>query len=411
MVEFVLRGSGSMRHVRHSSRARPRLTRWAMSTAAPWVLSAGMLVSITATAGTQMAGASPGGFSRIDMERAAILPERSAGTGADSAPSLLAAASAFRLPGLDLAEAVHKAAFSPEEPAQAPPRSVFLQPRPDLKAAAREAATFPQIDRSLKGDQLPPLRPTVSAEAAASRFAPTKAELDRLIFGFEGEGVVSAGFNLGQTEMALLGPQGFETPRFETPRQDEAPAEPPADLAQGPEEPAAAPQLASLPAHPDIETTRVPKAAPTPRSHYADLISEANQFREMRCLAEAIYFEARSEPEDGQAAVAQVVLNRVRHENYPDTVCGVVYQNRHRFLACQFTFACEGKSLRITEPEPWRVAVQIATDVVSGKIYLADVGASTHYHADYVRPRWARSLKRMDTIGRHTFYKLRPGQA
>jgi spore germination cell wall hydrolase CwlJ-like protein len=71
-------------------------------------------------------------------------------------------------------------------------------------------------------------------------------------------------------------------------------------------------------------------------------------FKEQRCLAEAVYFEARSEPEAGQAAVAQVVLNRVRSGLYPTSVCGVVYQNRHRHLACQFTFACEGKALRTT---------------------------------------------------------------
>jgi spore germination cell wall hydrolase CwlJ-like protein len=108
--------------------------------------------------------------------------------------------------------------------------------------------------------------------------------------------------------------------------------------------------------------------------------------------------------------VAQVVLNRARSGLYPSSVCGVVYQNRHKHLACQFTFACEGKSLRITDGESWRTATRVAQEVLEGRTYLADVGAATHYHADYVRPRWARKLKRMDTIGRHTFYKLRPGQ-
>ena len=143
---------------------------------------------------------------------------------------------------------------------------------------------------------------------------------------------------------------------------------------------------------------------PEPRPIYAGLIKPENMAREQRCLAEAIYFEARSEAEDGRAAVAQVVLNRVKSGSYPDSVCGVVYQNRHRKLACQFTFACEGKSLRVTEPEPWEAAVRIARDVYEGKIYLAEVGASTHYHADYVRPHWAKKLKKMDVIGRHVFY-------
>lgn len=374
------------------------LARWTLATVVPWALSVGMLVSFTATAGQDV-----GGTSVIDITR---LPP-SVHSELETGPSLLTAASAFRLPGSLLIDLLSPAALSPEEPAEISPRLMALAPRPDLKSAARSAAApFPQIDRTLKGDQLLPLRPTISARAPQPRPVPVrpdiaKADLDRLIFGTEGEGVVSAGFNLELTNLALLGPQPFELPRFDVPTDDTTGP----DMALAAVQPEyATPQVTQIP-------KTMPNALPGPRSRYADLISQASEYREMRCLAEAIYFEARSEPEEGQAAVAQVILNRAQHENYPNTVCGVVYQNRHRFLACQFTFACEGKSLRITEPEPWRVAVQIATDVVSGKIYLSDVGASTHYHADYVRPRWARSLKRMDTIGRHTFYKLRPGQA
>ncbi len=146
------------------------------------------------------------------------------------------------------------------------------------------------------------------------------------------------------------------------------------------------------------------------RPDYAALIGQPQAEREQKCLAEAIYFEARSEPEAGQAAVAQVVLNRVRSGLYPASVCGVVYQNRHRYMGCQFSFACEGKSLRITEGEPWRAAVRIAREVTEGRTFNAEVGASTHYHANYVRPGWAKRLKKMDTIGSHIFYKLRPGQ-
>jgi len=125
---------------------------------------------------------------------------------------------------------------------------------------------------------------------------------------------------------------------------------------------------------------------------------------EQRCLAEAIYFEARSEAEDGRVAVAQVVLNRVKSGYYPGSVCGVVYQDRNRPFACQFTFACEGKSLRIKEPEQWQVAQRIAREVYEGRTYLVEVGDSTHYHADYVQPSWAKRLKKMDVIGRHIFY-------
>lgn len=157
------------------------------------------------------------------------------------------------------------------------------------------------------------------------------------------------------------------------------------------------------------------KAAPQPPAKpvfagYADLIDPEDMSREQRCLAEAIYFEARSEPPAGQAAVAQVVLNRVKSGLYPDSVCGVVYQNRHRYLGCQFTFACEGRALRVTEPAHWKQAVKIARDVTFGQTYLPAVGNSTHYHADYVRPYWSRLFKKKDTIGRHTFYRPRPGQ-
>lgn len=144
--------------------------------------------------------------------------------------------------------------------------------------------------------------------------------------------------------------------------------------------------------------------------HYAALIDPGKRSAEMRCLAEAIYFEARSEPELGQAAVAQVVMNRVASRLYPNSICGVVYQNRHRHLACQFTFACEGRSLRIREPAPWRRAERVAQEIVSGTTFIESVGLATHYHADYVNPRWARALLRRDKIGRHIFYQLRPGQ-
>lgn len=154
-----------------------------------------------------------------------------------------------------------------------------------------------------------------------------------------------------------------------------------------------------------------PVRPPQPKyAGYANLIEPEDMNREQRCLAEAIYFEARSEPPAGQAAVAQVVLNRVKSGLYPDSVCGVVYQNRHRHLACQFTFACEGRSLKVTEPGPWKQAKEIARAVTFGKTYLPAVGNATHYHANYVRPYWSRVFKKTDMIGRHIFYKMRPGQ-
>ncbi len=164
-------------------------------------------------------------------------------------------------------------------------------------------------------------------------------------------------------------------------------------------------------AKPAPETTLAPQTAADGKPDYAALIDPKDVARQQRCLAEAVYFEARSEPEAGQAAVAQVVLNRVRSGLYPANVCAVVYQDRNRPFACQFSFACEGKSLRVEEPAPWATAVRIAQDVTSGALYNPTVGEAVNYHANYVMPYWASTLQRVDVIGHHIFYKERVGHA
>jgi hypothetical protein len=127
-----------------------------------------------------------------------------------------------------------------------------------------------------------------------------------------------------------------------------------------------------------------------------------------KCLADAVYFEARGEPLKGQQAVAQVVMNRVFSGYYPHDVCGVVYQNASRHLACQFTFACEGKDLdHIDEPDMWEQAKRIAKDMLSGQIWLADIGHATHYHAYWVHPSWVNEMKKLYHLGVHTFYRPR----
>jgi spore germination cell wall hydrolase CwlJ-like protein len=126
-----------------------------------------------------------------------------------------------------------------------------------------------------------------------------------------------------------------------------------------------------------------------------------------KCLADAVYFEARGEPARGQMAVAQVVMNRVFSGYYPNNVCGVVYQNAHRHLACQFTFACDGIPERINEPAAWERAKVIARDALDGKFWLNDVGKATHYHARWVHPWWVREMRKLDRIGVHTFYRPR----
>jgi len=134
----------------------------------------------------------------------------------------------------------------------------------------------------------------------------------------------------------------------------------------------------------------------------------ADQFRSLQCLAEAIYYEARSESEDGQRAVAQVVLNRVRHPAYPGSVCGVVYQGPLRAGGgCQFTFTCDGSLVRIPFGEDWARARRIAAEALAGYVY-APVGLATNYHTHQVLPDWAFRLAKATVIGNHIFYRM-PG--
>jgi spore germination cell wall hydrolase CwlJ-like protein len=126
-----------------------------------------------------------------------------------------------------------------------------------------------------------------------------------------------------------------------------------------------------------------------------------------KCLANAVYFESRGEPVRGQMAVAQVVMNRVFSGFYPNNVCGVVYQNAHRHLACQFTFACDSIPDVVTEPQAWVRATRIAKDTLDGKYWLPEVNRATHYHAYWVRPSWIREMKKLYKFGVHTFYRPR----
>ena len=139
------------------------------------------------------------------------------------------------------------------------------------------------------------------------------------------------------------------------------------------------------------------------------LPASVNKSSQKKCLAEAVYFEARSEPWAGQVAVAQVVLNRVKNPKYPGTICGVVYQNKKRRNRCQFSFACDGVRDRIRDKNSWRKAQNIAREVIAGKHWLDKVADSTHYHASYVRPRWAPRMTRKGKIGQHIFFRTKKG--
>ncbi len=130
-----------------------------------------------------------------------------------------------------------------------------------------------------------------------------------------------------------------------------------------------------------------------------------NAPRDVDCLTAAVYYEARGESPDGQAAVAQVVLNRVRHPAFPKSVCGVVFQGVHSGSGCQFSFACNGAMTRPREPDAWARAQNIATHALTGGV-MAAVGNATNFHAARVGLSWGGGMVRVARIGMHIFYRL-----
>jgi spore germination cell wall hydrolase CwlJ-like protein len=400
---------------------------------APWCVSVVLIVSFAADAEQD---ASMGASTAPIVSRAPDAP-------LDLVPGVQASIRGhFRLPRFGARDLVRQASLTLGDPADFAVTPDEIDPRIVLKKAHKG---FPTPNRAHKSDPFLGLRPTFDAKLrkggslAAWRMGelmmssqnylafdglappagklPADADYEKLepwsasgngatqpASGDASPGYVGASLTLRSGE-APRNPSGA-TP--EVPRAVALGSTTPAPDDQTPIEVAAvsAAPRADLPG--GANATLVPQAGRRP--NYAALIDQDKAAREERCLAQAIYFEARGESEEGQAAVAQVVLNRVSSGLYPTTVCGVVYQNRRRHNACQFSFACDGHSLRITEPEAWAIAQRVAHDVTDGKTYNAEVGGATHYHANYVRPRWARRLQKMDVIGNHIFYKLRPGQ-
>jgi spore germination cell wall hydrolase CwlJ-like protein len=396
-------------------RRRPRKfvrMRWICATVAPWALGAGMLVSFTATAGVN-----------IETGRSIETPSPAARlTGAGLLVAPVAPDLAGRLAlSLEASAARFALPLSETAPASAAPRVGAKTPAPDAAPA--------RVNRAAKADPAGDVRPSLSrlgGDLAAPRLSLVAADPARL----PPERLVH-----GEAMPVLVTTAGVFERREETRTEIATAALSPAaatqgstgrGLARGVAEaregatPAVARAATFASTTPTARTwapvavaaapVSLPPAVMAGAPRFLDLVDPAHLARERRCLEQAVYFEARSEPEEGQAAVAQVVLNRVRSDLYPNTICGVVFQNSHRHLACQFTFTCEGKSLRITEPAAWERARRIAAAVLEGETYLASVGGATHYHADYVRPRWASRLRHADTIGRHIFYQLRPGQ-
>ena len=136
--------------------------------------------------------------------------------------------------------------------------------------------------------------------------------------------------------------------------------------------------------------------------------------QEHRCLAEAVYYEARSETKSGQKAVAEVVQNRVKSKHYPNTICGVVYQGAERTTGCQFSFACDGSTQKEPSGKHWARAKDISTLMITGGV-KPFTDNSTHYHTVAINPNWSSSLRATKNIGYHKFYKFkfreRPAQS
>ncbi|MGA3303018.1 MAG: cell wall hydrolase [Methylovirgula sp.] len=399
-----------------------------MGVVAPWCLGVGLLVSFSADAGQDMtygATLAPVSLQTI-LQPADLIPNQ-----IDGMPLALIKAGP--------AVGDQEARLELGESEEFSERKDEILPRIAFKPHSHiEAHWAPDIDRSNKGDPLIGLRPSFDSELRQNGSL-KKVLASDLLFDHDDQWPTSA---FAASEGDFAGPDAvahFEPwPEGENPTTAHSvadaspqqgvtsfitmrPAAITERLMQGatPLVPRAVGLASTTPAPADATPVEVYAAAglpkdmtvvPADRPDYAALVGQDQSASEKHCLAEAIYFEARGEPQEGQAAVAQVVLNRVSSGLYPSTICGVVFQNRSHYHGCQFSFACEGRSLRVTEPEAWASAMHVADEVTAGRTYVADVGAATHYHADYVRPQWSHRLKRLDAIGHHIFYELRPGQ-
>jgi len=362
---------------------RSRLA-WVGSTVAPWGIALGFLVSITAQAGEEV------GLDPQNLGISAFVPASSS-----SRPIIEAS--------LTLGSPEDLAATADE-----------IDPNPAVKQGR---SAFPAIDRSSKGDPFIIFRPSFQAKRAPqpapyepdsaadwpddSRSPARVADIDPSapsgLLPFGDGTTPDAPLDFALNSSTPTPSDGKLLLAAQKPAPQKAAATAQATLAP-PQTPAAASQV-----------TVATQLASGAKPDYASLIDPKDSARQMRCLGEAIYFEARSEPEAGQAAVAQVVLNRVRSGIFPTNVCAVVYQDRNHPFACQFSFACEGKSLRIEEPAAWATATRIAQAVVSGANYNPKVVEALNYHANYVYPFWAPSLRRVDRIGAHIFYAMPAG--
>ena len=329
------------------------------------------------------------------------------------------------------------------------PRSVLAPP-----ATAFKASEFPTVDRTLKGDRLALVKPSdtppapdsfqsnasvrgaktadqiaapLDPELAAALDAPPLQPLDvplpseadplnearsplegvaagtapvppRDAFSFQTANLFFGSSSLGASVESMERWTPGEEPLIvghETDMKADAAPAPVHDIENAGE---------SVASKGEVNTDNLKIVTPAER---LGLFAGKGREKQEKCLADAVYFEARGEAVRGQIAVAQVVMNRVFSGYYPGTPCGVVYQNAHRHLSCQFTFACDGIRDVVKEPDMYDRARRIAKETLDGRLWLPEVAKSTHYHAYWVHPSWVREMKKTYRFGVHSFYRPR----
>lgn len=259
-----------------------------------------------------------------------------------------------------------------------------------------ETASFTGPDRAAKTDRV---RPEVDVLSVARSFTEVRTRLAAL------REAPADPTDLGQSRIAQADTEDKEAdePRISIAAIYPATGAEALDAIAG-----IAPPSGPVPAAASEQLAYARENAPVTGSFATGKALEVSD-KELWCLSTAIYFEARGEAYRGQVGVAQVVLNRVKDHRYPDTICGVVFQNQHRRNACQFSFACDGIPESINDRKSWAQAEDIARRFTDGELYLTEVGDATHYHATYVRPAWAPRMQKVTQIGLHVFYKFKRG--
>ncbi|MDO8980113.1 MAG: cell wall hydrolase [Afipia sp.] len=265
--------------------------------------------------------------------------------------------------------------------------------------AALNAPRLPQYDSAVSLQNIPADHPLNAVPATKEDGNAVEPELNRDGFSFQTATLFFGNSSLGVSSGSLERWQPGEEPIIVVPGIDP-------DMKM----PSVLPSESSVPSTGESiaskgEVTGENQRPRTPAERLG--LDAKSRAKSEKCLTDAIYFEARGEAVRGQIAVAQVVLNRAFSGYYPTTVCGVVYQNSHRHLSCQFTFACDGIRDVVKEPDMWERAKKIARESLDGRLWLPEVGKSTHYHAYWVRPSWANEMKKMYKYGVHTFYRPR----